>query len=88
MHELARELKIPVYQLSTFINQEYQKSFVQYINDQRFQQVLEMKEADPDFKSYTIDYIGKKIGFSSRTSFVEFIKKRTGKTPSEFLRGA
>jgi len=47
-----------------------------------------MKEADPDFKSYTIDYIGKKIGFSSRTSFVEFIKKRTGKTPSEFLRGA
>jgi len=47
-----------------------------------------MKEADPDFKSYTIDYIGKKIGFSSRTSFVEFIKKRMGKTPSEFLRGA
>lgn len=88
IHELAKELKIPVYQLSTFINQEYQKSFVQYINDQRFQQVLEMKEADPDFKSYTIDYIGKKIGFSSRTSFVEFIKKRTGKTPSEFLRGA
>ena len=88
IHELAQELKIPVYQLSTFINQEYQKSFVQYINDQRFQQVLVMKEADPDFKSYTIDYIGKKIGFSSRTSFVEFIKKRTGKTPSEFLRGA
>ena len=88
IHELAQELKIPVYQLSTFINQEYQKSFVQYINDQRFQKVLVMKEADPDFKSYTIDYIGKKIGFSSRTSFVEFIKKRTGKTPSEFLRGA
>jgi len=88
INELARELKIPVYQLSSFINQEYQKSFVQYINDQRFQQVLLMKEADPDFKNYTIDYIGKKIGFSSRTSFVEFIKKRTGKTPSEFLRGA
>ncbi len=88
INELARELKIPVYQLSSFINQEYQKSFVQYINDQRFQQVLLMKEADPDFKNYTIDYIGKKIGFNSRTSFVEFIKKRTGKTPSEFLRGA
>ena len=88
INELARELNIPVYQLSSFINQEYQKSFVQYINDQRFQQVLLMKEADPDFKNYTIDYIGKKIGFSSRTSFVEFIKKRTGKTPSEFLRGA
>jgi YesN/AraC family two-component response regulator len=88
IHELAKELKTPVYQLSAFINQEYQKSFVQYINDQRFQHVLEMKKEDPDFSNYTIDYIGKKIGFSSRTSFVEFIKKRTGKTPSEFLRGA
>jgi YesN/AraC family two-component response regulator len=54
IHELAKELKTPVYQLSTFINQEYQKSFVQYINDQRFQHVLEMKKEDPDFKSYTI----------------------------------
>lgn len=38
-----------------------------------------MKEADPDFKNYTIDYIGKKIGFNSRTSFVEFIKKEQEK---------
>ena len=88
INDLARELKIPVYQLSSFINQEYQKSFVQYINDQRFEYLLDMKNKDPDFNNYTIDYIGKKIGFSSRTSFVSFIKKRTGKTPSEFLKEA
>lgn len=86
IHDLSKDLKIPVYQLSTFINQEYQKSFVQYINDQRFQYLLLMKNEDPDFNNYTIDYIGKKIGFNSRTSFVEFIKRRTGKTPSEFLK--
>lgn len=88
IHDLSKELKVPVYQLSSFINQEYQKSFVQFINDQRFEYLLGMKNDDPDFKNYTIDYIGKKIGFSSRTSFVEFIKKRTGKTPSEFLKEA
>lgn len=86
INELSRELNIPVYQLSSFINQEYQKSFVQYINDQRFAHLLTMKKEDPDFKNYTIDYLGKKIGFNSRTSFVEFIKRRTGKTPSEFLK--
>jgi AraC-like DNA-binding protein len=88
INDLARQLKIPVYQLSSFINQEYQKSFVQFINDQRFEYFLDMKKKDPDFKNYTIDYLGKKIGFNSRTSFVSFIKKRTGKTPSEFLKEA
>jgi AraC-like DNA-binding protein len=47
-----------------------------------------MIKEDPAFKNYTIDYIGKKIGFNSRTSFIEFIKKRTGKTPSEFFKEA
>ena len=86
IHDLSKDLKLPVYQLSAFINQEYKKSFVQFINDQRFEYFLLMKNEDPDFKNYTIDYLGKKIGFSSRTSFIEFIKKRTGKTPSEFLK--
>jgi AraC-like DNA-binding protein len=86
INDLSRELKIPVYQLSLFINQEYQKSFVQYINDARFNYLLELQKTDPDFDQYTIDFIGRKIGFNSRTSFVDFIKKRTGKTPSEFLR--
>jgi AraC-like DNA-binding protein len=86
INNLSKTLNIPVYQLSSFINQEYQKSFVQFINDQRFEYLLTMIEEDPAFKNYTIDYIGKKIGFNSRTSFIEFIKKRTGKTPSEFFR--
>lgn len=84
--DLSKEINTPIYQLSAFINQEYQKSFVQFINDHRFEYFLMMKNEDPDFKNYTIDYLGKKIGFSSRTSFVEFIKKRTGKTPLEFLK--
>lgn len=88
INDLSKELKIPIYQLSSFINQEFQKSFVQYINDQRFRYLLNMIKEDPAFKNYTIDYIGKKIGFNSRTSFIEFIKKRTGKTPSEFFKEA
>ncbi|MEY3433402.1 MAG: hypothetical protein RL131_1338 [Bacteroidota bacterium] len=88
INNLSKTLNIPVYQLSSFINQEYQKSFVQFINDQRFEYLLTMISEDPAFKNYTIDYIGKKIGFNSRTSFIEFIKKRTGKTPSEFFKEA
>lgn len=88
INDLSKALNIPVYQLSSFINQEYKKSFIQFLNDQRFEYLINMKKEDPDFNNYTIDYLGKKIGFNSRTSFVSFIKKRTGKTPSEFLKEA
>jgi len=86
INDLSKDLRIPIYQLSSFINQEFQKSFVQYINDIRFNYLMEMKEVDPDFNNYTMDFIGRKVGFNSRTSFIEFIKRRTGKTPSEFFR--
>lgn len=85
IRDLSDEIEIPVYLLSAFINQEYDKSFVEFINDARINQLLLLLEKDPKIKSYTLQHIGESLGFRSRTTFIAAVKKRTGKTPSELI---
>ncbi|MBU3743894.1 MAG: AraC family transcriptional regulator [Sediminibacterium sp.] len=85
IRDLSIEIEIPVYQLSAFINQEYGKNFNELINDYRFQYLNKQERENKDFHLYTIEAIGKLAGFNSRTSFISAIKKRTGKTPSEYF---
>lgn len=85
IHDLSIGVAIPVYQLSAFINQEYGKNFNELINDYRFSFLQQMMEENPEFSLYTFEALGKLAGFNSRTSFISAIKKRTGKTPSEYF---
>jgi AraC-like DNA-binding protein len=89
IHDLSKEVNIPMYQVSAFINQEYGKSFTEWINDHRFSYLKQLQQENGDFHRYTLEALGKLVGFNSRTSFIAAIKKRTGKTPSEyFLRNS
>ena len=85
IRDLSIDIKIPVYQLSAFINQEYGKNFNELINDYRFEFLNKQMRENKDFHLYTLEAIGKLAGFNSRTSFISAIKKRTGKTPSEYF---
>jgi AraC-like DNA-binding protein len=85
IRDLSIGVNIPVYQLSAFINQEYGKNFSEWINDYRFSFLQEMVAEKGDFHLYTLEALGKLAGFNSRTSFISAIKKRTGKTPSEYF---
>lgn len=85
IRDLAAEIQTPVYLVSAFINQQYNKSFIDFINDARIEKLLEQLKSDPKIHSYTLQHIGENIGFKSRTSFISAVKKRTGKTPSELM---
>jgi len=85
IRDLSIGVNIPVYQLSAFVNQEYGKNFSEWINDHRFLFLQKMVAENGDFHLYTLEALGKLAGFNSRTSFISAIKKRTGKTPSEYF---
>jgi AraC-like DNA-binding protein len=86
LSDLSREIKVPSYLISTLINQEFALSFREYINNFRIKELERMIQEDPKFDLLTIEAIGQKLGFKSRTSLVDAIKARTGLTPKEFIQ--
>lgn len=83
--DLSDELGIPSYQLSAFINQEYGKNFNELLNDYRVDYLAKLAKTSPDFYQYTLEALGQKAGFNSRTTFITAVKKRTNQTPSEYF---
>ena len=83
--DLSLELNIPVYILSAFINQKYSKNFKELINDYRINYAIDLLNDTETHRDYTIEGIANLIGYSSRNTFIAAIKKRTGKTPSDFI---
>ena len=84
---MSKSIDVPLYQLSAFINQEFNKNFNEWLNDLRIDRLIKQLETDPRVRTYTLQYIGESLGFRSRTSFIAAVKKRTGKTPSDLIDG-
>jgi AraC-like DNA-binding protein len=85
INDLSSEVHIPVYLLSSFINEEYQTNFNDWINDYRIDYLTNLLKTSPKHLKFTLESLGNQVGFSSRSAFNIAIKKRTGKTPSEFF---
>lgn len=86
IRDLASEIGIPSYLLSTFINQEYGMNFSDFINDVRISYLADLIKKDPDYLSrHTLEVLGQMGGFNSRSAFILAVKKKTGKTPSEIF---
>jgi AraC-like DNA-binding protein len=84
IRDLSREVGIPSYLLSAFINQEYGKNFNEFVNDNRVTYLIEYVERNPQaLQQYTLEVLGQMGGFRSRASFISAMKRNTGKTPSE-----
>lgn len=86
IRDLSAELGIPSYLLSSFINQEYGKNFNEFVNDQRIDYLIGLVKREPKHLNYTLEVIGQMGGFNSRSTFIEAVKKRTGKTPSDVFQ--
>lgn len=72
--------------LSRVINETYNKTFSNFINDLRIAFTLKQLEVVPNYRNLTIDHISDKAGFSSNSAFYSAFKKFTGLTPSYYIK--
>ncbi len=72
--------------LSKTINEDYKKSFANFINDLRISHTLKNLETVPKFKGLTVEHISEEVGFSSSSAFYNAFKKFTGLTPSYYIK--
>ncbi|MFC4634896.1 tetratricopeptide repeat protein [Dokdonia ponticola] len=83
---LAKKLSTNTKYLSKIINIYKKKTFIQYINDLRVGYILSELKLNPKLLQYTILSIAKEAGFNSIGSFTAAFKKKTGITPSYYIK--
>jgi len=70
--------------LSKVLNHHYGKSFTNIINEYRINEAQNLLIKQN--KKYTIDSIGKQVGFKSKSVFYKSFKGITGLTPNEYIK--
>ena len=80
MKTICNDLKLPMYHVEFVFRYYNQYSFPEFRNLLRVQHVLRDFESGSS-TNYTMEAIGQKAGFSSRSSFFRVFKAVTGKTP-------
>ena len=83
--DLSLQLNIPIYLISTFINQEYGKNFNEFINDYRLDYVEDILKESQDSQSFTLEAIAQSAGFNSRNTFIGAVKKKFGMTTTSYF---
>lgn len=84
--KMAKTMGTNTTYLSKTINEDYKKSFANFINDLRISHTLKNLETVPEFKGLTVEHISEKVGFSSSSAFYNAFKKFTGLTPSYYIK--
>jgi AraC-like DNA-binding protein len=84
--DLSRDVGVPTYKLSYFINNRYGLNFYGFLNRYRIQYCLQKFQAE-EHHLKTLDALALECGFQSRATFVRAFKGVTGKTPSDYLAG-
>lgn len=82
INELARELDVPINQVSRAINENYQGSFSDLINAMRVNRAKEL--LDDHTNNDKLFAIALDSGFSNKVSFYKNFKHVVGKSPSEY----
>lgn len=85
LSELAAMLSINGNTLSQILNEQQGKSFYEFINSYRLEEVKE-KLSNPHFANYTILGIAMECGFNNKNTFNRYFKKETGLTPSAYVK--
>jgi AraC-like DNA-binding protein len=83
--KLSEQLAIPVHYISAVINEKMNKSFFDFVNNYRIEEV-KLHLQNKEYEKFSLEAIGNNCGFNSRTSFFRVFKKHTGKTPKDYLK--
>ncbi|SNZ00124.1 helix-turn-helix domain-containing protein [Flagellimonas pacifica] len=82
---IAKQAKLPAYMVSYVLNNAVGKSFPDFLNSYRIEEV-KMKLVHPDHKHTKIASIAYDCGFNTLSSFNIAFKKTTGITPTQFQK--
>ena len=83
LSDLSEKLSVSTKQLSQVINQSFNKSFFDFVNSYRIQEVQQILKESKDDKLTVLEAMFQ-AGFNSKSSFNTAFKKETGLTPTEF----
>lgn len=86
LNNLAKRIDTNTSYLSQIINDNYNKTFSNFINELRISYVLKKLETEENYHKLTIDHIAEKAGFASSSTFYGAFKKFTGLTPSYYIK--
>jgi AraC-like DNA-binding protein len=85
LEQLVRDIHIPRYILSAFINREYGMGFREFLNRHRVD-YMKANLGNATWKQFTLEAIAAECGFSSRVTFFNNFKQITGQSPSEYIK--
>lgn len=80
---LAQTLQVNSHQLSQVINDQFGKTFNQFINDFRITEAQQLLESPMHQKTF-INQIAFQVGFNNKTTFNAAFKKKTGVSPTQY----
>lgn len=83
---LANEFSTNTKYLSLVINENKNKSFINYINDLRIDNIIEELKQNKNLRKYTIAALAEEAGFNTAESFSNAFYKRSGIKPSFFVK--
>ena len=86
--DVAKRLQTSRRQLSNAISLHYQRNFVEYVNTFRVEEAIEMlkqQHEGGEYAYYTIEAIGKIVGFNHKSPFYSAFKRITGISPLEYM---
>ena len=83
---LAELLGVKQNYLSQAINSKSGKTFTAMLADYRIKEACQRMNDIANYGHYSIEGIGKSVGYSSRPYFVQLFKKITGLTPSTYQK--
>jgi AraC-like DNA-binding protein len=84
--DLSQAVGCPTHQLSAYLNNHLGMNFNEYINHQRIAYLLGQLTENPEWRLFTLEALGQKVGFNNRYTFLNAFKKVTGETPSVYLK--
>lgn len=85
LRKLAELLNLHPNKLSWVLNEKLGKNFNEYLNDHRLS-LFQAKATDRSYSHLSILGIAYESGFSSKSVFNDFFKKKTGLTPKAWLK--
>lgn len=85
LRTLAAEAGLHPNKLSWMLNDQVGVSFNDYVNNFRLE-CFKQKALDPANKNFTLLGLAFESGFNSKSTFNDYFKKKTGTTPSKWLK--